>query len=135
VLVGSISLIGKEANRIEEVAAGLVHDVKEIRTTYGVVDTWDRDIVPALQRLPAARLATWGRCSVRTIKNLRNGHTQPSPGIPRRLEQAMAEWKEVTPKPRSKNRRRRRAQPDERLLCSGNSLGEHPYDTPLALII
>ena len=104
---GIISHIGKEANCMEEVEAGMVHHVDEVRTTYGVRDTWDRDIVPSLNRLPAARLAKWGRCSVRTIKNLRNGHTRPSPGIRRRLERAMARWRDGVAKPRSKGRRRR----------------------------
>jgi hypothetical protein len=104
---GTIAYIGKEANRIEEVDLGLVHAADEVRATYGVRDTWARDIVPVLQRLPAAQLATWGRCSVRTIKNLRNGHTQPSPGIRRRLERAVAEWKVKG----SPNRRRRRRSP------------------------
>jgi hypothetical protein len=90
------------------VQAGLIPDPDEVRTIYGVRDTWTRDVVPMLKTLSAERWAKLGGCSVRTIKNLRNSHTQPSPGIRRRLERALAQLKaEAVSGPTSRRQRRR----------------------------
>jgi hypothetical protein len=105
---GIITYIGKEANRIEEVEAGLVHDIEEVRTTYGVRDTWARDVVPALKAVTAERLAKAARCSVRTVKNWRNGHTEPSPKDRRRLERALAQLQAERESGQGKARQSRR---------------------------
>jgi hypothetical protein len=105
---GVITYIGKEANRIEEVEAGLVHHIDEVRTTYGVRDTWSRDVVPALKTVTAERLAKAARCSVRTVKNWRNGHTEPSPKVRRRLERALAQLEAERESGQGKARRSRR---------------------------
>lgn len=57
-----VSHIGKEANKLEEVHAGFVHNAEEVYINYGVRlhDHWEAVIVPILKKMPArASLPLW----------------------------------------------------------------------------
>lgn len=71
--------VGKEANKLEEVEAGLEQDPEVIYTEYrrDRMFDWDVEILPVLKRLPAHYLASTTGSSVRTIKAIRNGHQRP----------------------------------------------------------
>jgi ribosome-binding protein aMBF1 (putative translation factor) len=62
---------------------------------------------PALKAETAERLAKAARCSVRTVKNWRNGHTEPSPKVRRRLERTLARLQAERESGQGKTRRSR----------------------------
>lgn len=65
------SHIGKEANKLEEVQAGIVHDVEAVYTEYQRPDRdeWNNVTLPMLRKQNLAALA--GRCCI-TERQLRN---------------------------------------------------------------
>ena len=77
--IDSISAIGKEANSLEEVEAGLVHDEQNVYTEYTDRrrDYWSREVVSALQKVP---LNVWEResgKSRRILIDARKGRRRP----------------------------------------------------------
>jgi hypothetical protein len=74
--------IGKEANRLEEVEAGLVHEWAAVQQTYSDPrdDLW-LEATSILQGIPLARLAVETGVSERHLRALRNGRKRPSPRI------------------------------------------------------
>mgnify|MGYP006281429247 CR=1 FL=1 len=85
--VVAVELIGKESNRMEDVQNGLVHDWDEVVESYGLLGTswWDREILPRLKGLKASELAEVAGVSVRHIKAIRNGGSEGSPSLRRKL--------------------------------------------------
>lgn len=83
--------VGKESNLLDEVEHGLVHHLGEVQSSYldPSQDEWRTVAIPNLKRMRAKDAARRFRCSIRTIKNLRNGHTSPSPAIRRRVLKAL----------------------------------------------
>jgi hypothetical protein len=73
--------IGKEANRLEDVDAGLVHAVDEVQSVYRDPrdDPWLTDAVPVLGVITRRTLAAAVGVSTRTIKSYLNGHSRPRP--------------------------------------------------------
>jgi hypothetical protein len=55
----AITYIGKEANRLEETTAGLIHDPGEILNTYNDprLDPWDTLVVPVMRHFTTAEIA------------------------------------------------------------------------------
>jgi hypothetical protein len=77
----SLTHVGTESNRLEEVEAGLVHDPDEIYTEYEdpAHAPWRSLVVPVLRQMPR-RLIMEGRgLARRTITAVRNSHGVPHP--------------------------------------------------------
>jgi hypothetical protein len=74
-----VSHVGKEANKLEEVEAGLEHPADVVYNEYDRPMTmhWDTDMLPLLKQCPVQRLADATGLSTRSIKAIRNGHAQP----------------------------------------------------------
>jgi hypothetical protein len=79
--VGALSVvgIGKEANRLDEVEAGLVHAWDDVQAVYRHpdLDPWRAIVLPVLRELPAAMLAQESGLTVRAVKAARNGRAVP----------------------------------------------------------
>jgi hypothetical protein len=76
-----LEYIGKESNRLEDVAHGMVHNLDEVLETYvdPKADPWTAVILPVLKTIPLAELARGTGLSERTVRALRNGRARPSP--------------------------------------------------------
>jgi len=80
-VAGEVLYLGKEANELEAVEAGLVHDPDEVTNVYRdetADDHWERVVLPAIKRVTARELAAAAGVSTRTIKRIRNGRQKPS---------------------------------------------------------
>ena len=77
-----VAHVGKEANKLEEVEAGLEHDPEIIYTEYRdpARDPWRSIVLPVLKQIPANQLAEATGLAVSTVKAARNGHTAPQGG-------------------------------------------------------
>jgi hypothetical protein len=75
----TITYIGKEANRLEETSAGLIHDPGEILNTYNdpALDPWNTLVVPALRHFNTAEVAARARLDRRSVQRLLSGRTHP----------------------------------------------------------
>ncbi len=71
--------VGKEANQLEEVEAGIEHDSDGVGTVYADPrrDPWRAVVLPVLKHIPANRLAEETGRRMSTVKAARNGHTVP----------------------------------------------------------
>jgi hypothetical protein len=71
--------IGKESNKIEDVAAALVHSAQEVYTEYPDPrrDEWESAIRPALNKVEPERVAEMTGLAVRTIIYARTGTKRP----------------------------------------------------------
>lgn len=78
---GHIHHIGKESNKLEDLAAGLAHDPSEVLTDYPNPDHDDFKalIAPVLRELPLAEIASATGLSQRAIERARSGKTRPHP--------------------------------------------------------
>jgi hypothetical protein len=96
VRAASFVYIGKEANELDDVEEGLVHDLGEVMTEYGhLEDEWEHLILPALRQIPTRELAGRTGLTVRTIqRTIKAGPnaTRPHPGNQARLRQAVRTW-------------------------------------------
>jgi hypothetical protein len=81
VTVGTITLIGKESNRIEERSSGemTVEDVDELVTTYKDHDEWYRIVLSRLREQGASTVAKAADISTRRAKDLLMGRALPHP--------------------------------------------------------
>lgn len=79
VRVGTITLIGKESNRLEEREAGELtrEEVDQWLTTYEDDDEWYRILVPRLRELGAEHVATSTRMSERRVRDIISGKALP----------------------------------------------------------
>ncbi len=95
----SISYIGKESNRLEEVQDGLVHALDDVQEVYvdPRQDPWDTFVRPILRRIPRAQLAHAGGVSERHIQMLRNGKRHPSEALMHVLLRAVADYAQSHP--------------------------------------
>ncbi len=78
-----VDYVGKESHRLEEVNSGLIHDPDEVVANYGS-NSW-RHIRERLQNYTARELAEATGKSVRYIKAIRNGRSDPSRQVKERL--------------------------------------------------
>jgi hypothetical protein len=78
--------LGKEANKLEEVEAGLEHDPDEVWTAYADPrrDPWRTLVLPALRRMPMAELEELGMHR-RSLFAIRAGERLPHPRNRQRL--------------------------------------------------
>jgi hypothetical protein len=79
VVVESITYIGKEANELEDVDAGLVHSPDETYTVFEDArrDYWTTKVRPAMRRVSLATLHAATGLSRRTLINARTGQRRP----------------------------------------------------------
>src|SRR5439155_2225534 len=71
---------GKESNKLEERAAGLIGDLDDVLSEYdGGRDTWPELVCPAIADLPTSALAERSGLDARTIQRIRGGKTRPHP--------------------------------------------------------
>ncbi len=97
-LVGSIldltTHVGKEANQLEEVEAGIEHDSDGVGTVYADPqrDPWRAAVLPALKHIPAKRLVEETGLAMSTVKAARNGQTTPYAGNREALSNAAASF-------------------------------------------
>ena len=79
VTVGTITLIGKESNRIEERSQGelTVEDVDEMVTTYEDHDEWYRIVLPRIRQLDVSKVAKAAGISARRAKDLLSSRSLP----------------------------------------------------------
>lgn len=77
--IQSISCIGKESNKLEDVEAGLVHSEQGVYTEYRDPkrDEWQMNILPKLKRMPLSLLVKESGLSRRTLMDLRAGRSRP----------------------------------------------------------
>jgi hypothetical protein len=75
----SVTHVGKESNRLEEVQAGLIHDPEEVYTEYADPDhdAWQTVVVPVLKQVPRALLVEKTGLNRSTITRLRNSGQRP----------------------------------------------------------
>lgn len=85
-LTGQPALIGKEANRLDDVQAGLVGSLGEVLTEYiqPTADTIHRLALPVLDRFTGRHLAGLAGADRRTIDRIRRGQ-RPHPGLTSQL--------------------------------------------------
>lgn len=83
--IGRLVLIGKEANRIEEVMAGLVHDQSDVLDVLDLSDpVWNNIVLPRLRSINRTTLAAAANLTKRQIRNLLAARNRPS-DVTRRL--------------------------------------------------
>lgn len=81
-----IQMIGKEANRLEEVQAGQVQDLDDVLEEYsGTEERWNEVVRPILKQIPARRLAALTNTSHRWIRKVRNRDNAPAPTLQKTL--------------------------------------------------
>lgn len=81
--------IGKEANELDDVEEGLVHDLGEVLTTYGSVDDpWVTHVLPLVRLVPTGVLAARLGVDRKTVQRTKQGQTMPHPKDRQRWEQA-----------------------------------------------
>jgi len=75
--------VGKETNKLEEVEAGLEHDLEEVWTEFADLqrDPWKDLVLLVLKRMPARELAAATALSERAVKAIKNGRSSPWTGI------------------------------------------------------
>ena len=73
--------IGKEADRLEDVQAAIVHDVGEVLAEYADPrrDPQHTFVIPILRQIPRSQLASAAGMSERAVAAIRNGHALPRP--------------------------------------------------------
>jgi hypothetical protein len=79
--IDGITYIGKESNRLEEVEAGMIQDEDSVYTEYPDPrrDEWQTKILPALKKMPLARIVELSGMSRRAVIDLRAGRSRPHP--------------------------------------------------------
>ena len=92
VQIASPELIGKGANRLEEVEAGLVHRFEDVQTSYGSalgpLSDAERE---ALKGIPLRELAQELEVSERYVRMIRNAHLEPSTQVLQRIRWVLAD--------------------------------------------
>jgi hypothetical protein len=81
--------IGKEANELDDVEEGLVHDLGDVLTEYGPVDDpWTCVQLPVIKSVPTGELAAAAGVNRKTVQRTKFGVTRPHPETARRLHEA-----------------------------------------------
>lgn len=93
VRVEKITYIGKESNKIEDVASALIHSAKDVYTEYVDPrrDEWETKIRPALNKAEPERIAKITGLSVRMIIYARTGKRRPQPTNQERIAAVLRE--------------------------------------------
>jgi hypothetical protein len=82
----SCCYLGKEANRLEDVANGLIHDLDEVVQSHIDAEReWTEHLLPKLRGMSRFSASAILGISERSVASLRNRHTQPSERVRRIL--------------------------------------------------
>jgi hypothetical protein len=83
----TLSLIGKESNRLDETVAGLIGSLDDTLATYTspTENTWTTLVLPALTDFPTSELAALTELDTRTIQRIKNRATSAPHGRNRAL--------------------------------------------------
>jgi hypothetical protein len=75
VVAATVTYIGKESNRLEEVQAGLVHDLANVLVEYAnpAAEGWTQLVVPVLRRMPIAAIVDATGLHRRSVERIRAG--------------------------------------------------------------
>jgi hypothetical protein len=94
VRTASLVHLGKEANKLEEVEAGVEHDPEEVYTEYADPrrDPWRALVLPVLRRMPRKELAEAVAMSERRLRDLLKGRARPHPDTEAAMLRAAAQF-------------------------------------------
>ncbi|HYM24627.1 MAG TPA: hypothetical protein VEU08_15525, partial [Vicinamibacterales bacterium] len=83
----SVTYLGKEGNRLEDVQAGLIHDPKEVINEYPDPrrDPFRLHVTPVLREIPIRELVDKTGKSERALQAIRNDHAEPRRELRRTL--------------------------------------------------
>jgi hypothetical protein len=91
----SLVYIGKEANELDAVEEGLVHDLGEVLTDYGPVDDpWRTTVLPLIRTMPTKVLAELLAVDRKTVQRTKAGSTVPHAKDRARWQKAAQDWTE-----------------------------------------
>jgi len=92
--IGHPAYIGKEANKLEAVQAGLVHSRDDVLNLYPDArhDAWQELVLPVVKEMDAAMLAKATAISPRQIRNVQKGDVAPHTGNQVSLKHAAASF-------------------------------------------
>lgn len=93
----SVVYIGKEANRLEDCEAGLVHDLDDVQAEYGAGAEGDAAFRQVLRQIPSTRLANLSGVSASLIRDIRKGRRRITHSTRAALERAVGEY--LNPRP------------------------------------
>jgi hypothetical protein len=87
----NVRYIGKESNRIEQVESDLEHCLDDVLEVYREpnVQGLDAPFLEALKKVPSRKLAREAGISERSIRAIRNGHSQPKAEVLDALKRAV----------------------------------------------
>lgn len=88
----SVVYIGKEANRLEDREAGLVHDLDEVQAEYRAGTEGDEAFRQVLRQIPSTRLAKLSGVSASLIRDIRSGRRRTTTKTRAALERAVCEY-------------------------------------------
>jgi hypothetical protein len=91
VRVAAVHLVGKEGNRLEEVATGEVIDPDEVLVDYGD-DAWDRLVIPAARTMGIRRLARESGLARSKLIGLFKGRSSPHTATRVLVIEALVRW-------------------------------------------
>lgn len=113
--------LGKEANKLEEVEAGLEHDADEGYTEYDDPwrDPWRALVLPVLRRMPRKDLVAAVGMSERRLRDVMTGRARPRPDAKAALTRAAVEFA------REELRRLGRVAPTDDLAACAALLATH----------
>lgn len=94
VIVDGIDFIGKEANRLDDVEAGLIQSRDEVLEVFTLDEALRPEILLSLKKIRAAELAKHAGISERQIKRIRNGQSRGSRAARRALLRALRELRD-----------------------------------------
>jgi hypothetical protein len=120
--------LGKEANKLEEVEAGLEHDPDEVYTAYADPrrDPWRALVLPVLREMPSKQLASAVGMSERRLRDVLTGRARPPPNTEAAVTRAAAQFA------RNGLRRLRLAVPsDDRAACAALLKGHTASSPPV----
>jgi hypothetical protein len=90
----SVTHVGKEANLLDEIQAGLIGDEEQVLAEYADLrcDEWQRLVLPVLKEIPVRHVASQAGLAVSTVAELRLGRSRPQPDTRARLASLAVEY-------------------------------------------
>ncbi len=91
----SLTYIGKESNKLEDVQSALIHSAQEVYTIYHDPrrDEWQTKILPALKKAPLTVFVRMSCLSRRAIMDLRAERSRPHPKNQEHIEAVLREMR------------------------------------------
>lgn len=94
VIINSVTFIGKESNKLEDVDAGAAADDRDVYTEYPDRrrDEWTTKTLPILRQASVKAIIDSTGIARRTVQRIRNGHSKPTYEHKTLLEQFSKAW-------------------------------------------